>query len=28
MTELIENGELLVGYNKSDAKQLKELECL
>ena len=28
MTELIENGELLVGYNKSDAKQLKEVECL
>jgi len=28
MTELIENGDLLVGYNKSDAKQLKEAECL
>jgi len=28
MTELVESGELLVGYNKSDAKQLKELECL
>ena len=28
MTELVENGDLLVGYNKSDAKQLKELECL
>jgi hypothetical protein len=28
MTELIENGELLVGYNKSDAKQLKKAECL
>jgi len=28
MTELIKNGELLVGYNKSDAKQLKEVECL
>lgn len=28
MTELIINGELLVGYNKSDAKQLKEVECL
>jgi hypothetical protein len=28
MTELIENGDLLVGYNKSDAKQLKEVECL
>jgi hypothetical protein len=28
MTELIENGELLVGYNKLDAKQLKEVECL
>lgn len=25
MTELVESGELLVGYNKSDAKQLKEL---
>ena len=28
MTELVESGELLVGYNKSDAKQLKEVECL
>ena len=28
MTELVESGELLVGYNKSDAKQLKEAECL
>jgi len=28
MTELIENGDLLVGYNKSDAKKLKEVECL
>ena len=28
MTELVENGDLLVGYGKSDAKQLKELECL
>ena len=28
MTELLEIGELLVGYNKSDAKQLKEVECL
>jgi hypothetical protein len=28
MTALIENGDLWVGYSKSDAKQLKELECL
>ena len=28
MTELVENGDLLVGYGKSDAKQLKEVECL
>lgn len=28
MTELIEKGDLWVGYSKSDAKQLKELECL
>jgi len=28
MTELIKNGDLWVGYSKSDAKQLKELECL
>jgi hypothetical protein len=28
MTELVENGDLLVGYSKSDAKQLKEVECL
>jgi len=28
MTELVENGDLWVGYNKSDAKQLKEVECL
>ena len=28
MTELVESGELLVGYNKLDAKQLKEVECL
>ena len=28
MTELVESGELLVGYNKSDAKKLKEVECL
>ena len=28
MTELVESGELIVGYNKSDAKQLKEVECL
>jgi hypothetical protein len=28
MTELIENGDLLVGYNKSDEKKLKEVECL
>ena len=28
MTELVESGALLVGYNKSDAKQLKEVECL
>jgi hypothetical protein len=28
MTELVENGDLWVGYSKSDAKQLKELECL
>ena len=28
MTALVENGDFLVGYNKSDAKQLKELECL
>ncbi len=28
MTELVKSGELLVGYNKSDAKQLKEVECL
>jgi hypothetical protein len=28
MTELVESGELLVGFNKSDAKQLKEVECL
>ena len=27
MTELVENGDLWVGYSKSDAKQLKELEC-
>ena len=28
MTALVENGDLWVGYSKSDAKQLKELECL
>jgi hypothetical protein len=28
MTTLVENCDFLVGYNKSDAKQLKELECL
>jgi len=28
MTELIEKGDLWVGYSKSDAKQLKELACL
>jgi len=28
MTALIENGDLWVGYSKSDAKQLKEAECL
>jgi hypothetical protein len=28
MTELVENGDLWVGYSKSDAKQLKEVECL
>jgi hypothetical protein len=28
MTALVESGDLLVGYSKSDAKQLKELECL
>ena len=28
MTELVENGDLWVGYSKSDAKQLKEAECL
>jgi len=28
MKKLIENGDLLVGYNKSDAKKLKEVECL
>jgi hypothetical protein len=28
LTELVENGDLWVGYSKSDAKQLKELECL
>jgi hypothetical protein len=28
MTALVENGDLWVGYSKSDAKQLKEVECL
>jgi hypothetical protein len=28
LTELVENGDLWVGYSKSDAKQLKEVECL
>lgn len=28
MTELVENGDLWVGYSKSDAKQLNEVECL
>ena len=28
MTALVESGDLWVGYSKSDAKQLKELECL
>ena len=28
LTELVENGDLWVGYSKSDAKQLKEAECL
>jgi hypothetical protein len=28
LTELVKNGDLWVGYSKSDAKQLKEVECL
>lgn len=27
MTEMVENGDLLIGYNKSDAKKLNEIEC-